>query len=93
MSAYQASFFTAVSSYNLDGLLHSSSPLTCFLCSSQDGDGDAHARRLVDIHGERLEKMDKYGVDFNILSMTAPGIQGKFSLPRDQGKIPSQNRH
>jgi hypothetical protein len=24
-----------------------------------DGDGDAHARRLVDITGERLQKMDK----------------------------------
>lgn len=47
-----------------------------------DGDGQAHARRLVDIHGERLEKMDKYGVDFNILSMTAPGVQD-FTDPKE----------
>lgn len=35
--------------------------------SVQDGDGDAHAKRLVDIHGERLAKMDKFGVAYNIL--------------------------
>jgi 2,3-dihydroxybenzoate decarboxylase len=40
-----------------------------------DGNGQAHANRLVDIHGERLKKMDAHNVDFCILSMTAPGIQ------------------
>lgn len=46
------------------------------------GSGELHAKRLVDIHGERLEKMDKYGVAFNILSMTAPGIQD-FADPKE----------
>ncbi|KAJ7181320.1 hypothetical protein C8R43DRAFT_269349 [Mycena crocata] len=40
-----------------------------------DGNGQAHADRLADIHGERLAKMDKHGVQFCVLSLTAPGIQ------------------
>ncbi|KAM0749620.1 amidohydrolase 2 [Meredithblackwellia eburnea MCA 4105] len=40
-----------------------------------DGDGNAHAARLVDINKTRLEKMDKFGIDYMILSLTAPGIQ------------------
>nr|CRX79028.1 hypothetical protein [Leucosporidium scottii] len=40
-----------------------------------DGDGDKHAQKLVDIHDIRLKKMDEQGVEFNILSLTAPGIQ------------------
>lgn len=40
-----------------------------------DGDGDAHAAKLVDIHQTRLEKMDAHGVEYCVLSLTAPGIQ------------------
>ncbi|PWY98633.1 amidohydrolase 2 [Testicularia cyperi] len=40
-----------------------------------DGNGQGHADRLVDIHSERLAKMDEYGVSHTILSLTAPGIQ------------------
>ncbi|SPO44506.1 related to 5-carboxyvanillate decarboxylase [Moesziomyces antarcticus] len=46
-----------------------------------DGNGQAHADRLVDIHGERLAKMDKHGVAHTILSLTAPGIQD-FDEPK-----------
>lgn len=46
-----------------------------------DGNGQAHADRLVDIHGERLAKMDEHGVAHTILSLTAPGIQD-FDEPK-----------
>lgn len=92
MSAYQASFFTAVSrsregrrcqlqasrwEWQLTLTLTcpysatkpSSAPWnncipppSCGLSlpfSLQDGDGDAHARRLVDITGQRLKEMDE----------------------------------
>lgn len=32
-------------------------------------------RRLVDFTGERIECMDKYGIDVQVLSLTVPGIQ------------------
>ena len=31
---------------------------------------------LLDIHKQRLERMDKYGVEYMILSVTSPGAQG-----------------
>lgn len=31
---------------------------------------------LVDIHKQRLELMDKYGVEMQVLSLTSPGPQG-----------------
>jgi 2,3-dihydroxybenzoate decarboxylase len=31
---------------------------------------------LLDIHQQRLERMDKHGVEFMILSVTSPGAQG-----------------
>jgi hypothetical protein len=31
---------------------------------------------LMDIHSQRLERMDKYGVEYMILSVTSPGAQG-----------------
>lgn len=31
---------------------------------------------LLDIHSQRLERMDKYGVEYMILSVTSPGAQG-----------------
>jgi len=31
---------------------------------------------LLDIHAQRLERMDKYGVEYMILSITSPGAQG-----------------
>ncbi|KAJ7279966.1 hypothetical protein C8J57DRAFT_1220497 [Mycena rebaudengoi] len=43
-----------------------------------DGDGRAHADRLVDIHAQRLAKMDAHDVEFSVLSLTAPGIQDFF---------------
>lgn len=37
-------------------------------------------RRLLDVGDERLERMDAMGVDFQVLSITAPGVQ---QLPAD----------
>ena len=34
------------------------------------------AANLVDIHNQRLELMDKYGVEMQVLSLTSPGPQG-----------------
>jgi hypothetical protein len=34
---------------------------------------------LVDIHKQRLELMDKYGVEMQVLSLTSPGPQGMHS--------------
>jgi hypothetical protein len=34
------------------------------------------AENLVDIHEQRLELMDKYGVEMQVLSLTSPGPQG-----------------
>lgn len=31
--------------------------------------------KLLDIHGERLRKMDEHGVEYMVLSMTSPGVQ------------------
>jgi 2,3-dihydroxybenzoate decarboxylase len=31
---------------------------------------------LLDIHKQRIERMDKYGVEYMILSITSPGAQG-----------------
>ena len=31
---------------------------------------------LLDIHKQRLERMDKFGVEYMILSITSPGAQG-----------------
>ncbi len=36
----------------------------------------ALAQKLADIHGERLRKMDAEGVEYMLLSVTAPGCQG-----------------
>ena len=38
-------------------------------------DADKHVREISDINKIRLEYADKYGVDYHILSYTAPGIQ------------------
>lgn len=36
-----------------------------------------HAKRLGDIHEERLRKMDSEGVEYMLLSLTSPGPQGQ----------------
>ncbi|KAF2262881.1 amidohydrolase-like protein 2 [Lojkania enalia] len=37
----------------------------------------AHEKRLLDIHDERLQKMDEHGVEYMLLSLTSPGCQGE----------------
>lgn len=36
-----------------------------------------HEQRLLDIHGDRLKKMDEHGVEYMLLSLTSPGCQGE----------------
>jgi 2,3-dihydroxybenzoate decarboxylase len=36
-----------------------------------------HEKRLLDIHDERLKKMDEHGVEYMLLSLTSPGAQGE----------------
>ena len=38
-------------------------------------DAEKHTQEIIDLHKIRLEKMDKYGVEYMILSYTAPGVQ------------------
>lgn len=38
-------------------------------------DAEKHTREIIDIQKIRLEKMDRFGVDYMILSYTAPGVQ------------------
>jgi hypothetical protein len=33
---------------------------------------------LIDVHKQRLELMDKLGVELQVLSLTSPGPQGMF---------------
>lgn len=35
------------------------------------------SRRLADLAGERLEEMDRYGIDVEVLSLNSPGIQAE----------------
>jgi len=37
----------------------------------------AHERRLLDIHDQRLKSMDEEGVEYMLLSLTSPGVQGE----------------
>jgi len=37
----------------------------------------AHERRLLDIHDQRLKSMDDEGVEYMLLSLTSPGVQGE----------------
>ncbi|WP_411129982.1 amidohydrolase family protein [Streptomyces sp. x-19] len=39
-------------------------------------------RRLLDLGAERLAEMDAAGIDFSLLSLTSPGIQGKIDPKR-----------
>ena len=37
----------------------------------------AHEKRLLDIHDLRLKAMDEHGVEYMLLSLTSPGVQGE----------------
>ena len=39
-------------------------------------------RRLLDLSTQRLEEMDAAGIDFSLLSLTSPGIQGELDPAR-----------
>ena len=41
-------------------------------------DPQKHTSEMNDLHKIRPEYMDKYGVDYTILSYTAPGVQDVF---------------
>ena len=39
-------------------------------------------KRLLDIHGQRLDLMDKHGIETMILSLNAPAVQAIADVPR-----------
>jgi hypothetical protein len=45
--------------------------------------------KLLDIHGNRLDLMNKHGNEFQVLSLTSPGPQGEADVqkvrPQTQG--------
>jgi 2,3-dihydroxybenzoate decarboxylase len=48
--------------------------------SNQDAALQMHAKRLSDIHEERLKAMDSEGVEYMLLSVTSPGCQGEHDV-------------
>lgn len=44
----------------------------------------AHERRLLDIHDQRLKSMDDEGVEYMLLSLTSPGCQGESDPAKAQ---------
>ncbi len=44
--------------------------------AGDSGKWDEFSRQILDMDDERLEIMDKTGIEFAILSNNAPGIQG-----------------
>jgi len=44
--------------------------------SGDSGRWDDHVRQILDLGSERLEHMDKTGIEYAIQSLNAPGIQG-----------------
>jgi len=44
--------------------------------SEDSGHWDDHVRQLLDLGNERLEHMDRTGIEYAIQSLNAPGIQG-----------------
>lgn len=49
-------------------------------------DTDKHVREIADIKQLRLEKMDKHGVAYTILSYTAPGVQDIWNAAEANAK-------
>jgi 2,3-dihydroxybenzoate decarboxylase len=43
---------------------------------------DGLSQRLLDIHGKRLEEMDRYGVEIMILGLNSPAIQAIWNVPQ-----------
>ena len=43
--------------------------------AGDSGDWDRFTRRILDVDGERLETMDRTGIEYAILSLNSPGIQ------------------
>lgn len=50
--------------------------------AGESGKWDDFARHILDLQNERLEGMDRNGIDLAILSLNAPGVQGILDLPR-----------
>lgn len=50
--------------------------------AGESGKWDEFARQILDLESERLEGMDKNGIQFAILSLNAPGVQGILDIPR-----------
>lgn len=58
------------------------------------GQGDAFAEQMLDIHGERLEIMTQYNVEFFVLSLASPGPQGQHDKEKaEASNLGSCRRH
>jgi 2,3-dihydroxybenzoate decarboxylase len=53
----------------------------------------AHEKRLLDIHDERLKKMDEHGVEYMLLSLTSPGAQGEADPEKAKTMAQVANDH
>ena len=49
-------------------------------------DAEKHTREIIDIQKIRLEKMDRHGVGYTILSYTAPGVQDTYE-PKEANEL------
>lgn len=56
-------------------------------------DAEKHTREIIDIQKIRLEKMDKHGVDYMILSYTAPGVQDVYDPEEAKALAREVNDH
>jgi len=50
--------------------------------AGESGKWDEFVRQILDVGDERLEGMERNGIDFAILSLNAPGVQGILDLGR-----------
>lgn len=50
-----------------------------------------HCEEIIDLHNIRIQKMDKYGVGYQILSYTAPGIQDMYDQKEAETKAKEVN--
>ena len=61
--------------------------------AGESGKWDDFARQILDLGNERLEGMNRNGIDFAILSLNAPGVQGILDVRRAIHLVKRANDH
>ena len=61
--------------------------------AGESGKWDEFARQILDLENERLEGMERNGIDFAILSLNAPGVQGILDTARAVRLVKKANDH